>query len=168
MKTAAGSELVAVMNRDGARGEAFARKHGIPKVLTAFDAVLRDRVIDALYDATPDGLHAQHAIEAAKAGKHSLIEKPLAVSIIEGEQVVAAARRHNVKVGIVFNQRHETVHQEARRMVLQGEIGEVKLASVQIPLRITAPPPVGRCAATSLFCAPSAHASTIRARKANP
>jgi len=147
MIKAAGTEVIAVMSRDRARGEAFARKHGIPKVLTSFDDVLRDRDIDALYDATPDGLHAQHAIEAAKTGRHSLIEKPLAVSIVEGEQVVAAGSRHGVKIGVVFNQRHEEVHQDARRMVLRGEIGEVKLASVQIPLRITAPPSAGVIAA---------------------
>lgn len=141
MKKAAGTELVAVMSRDGARGGAFAKRHGIAKVLTSFDDVLRDRDIDALYDATPDGLHAQHAIEAARAGKHSLIEKPLAVSVMEGEQVVAAGRRHGVKIGVVFNQRHEEVHQVARRLTLQGEIGEIKLASVQIPLRISSPSP---------------------------
>jgi predicted dehydrogenase len=141
MIKAAGTEVVAVMSRDRARGQAFSKKYGIPKVLTSFDDVLLDREIDALYDATPDGLHAQHAIEAAWAGKHSLIEKPLAVSVPEGEQVVAAGRRHSVKLGVVFNQRHEEVHQEARRMVLQGEIGEIKLASVQIPLRGLLPPP---------------------------
>jgi 1,5-anhydro-D-fructose reductase (1,5-anhydro-D-mannitol-forming) len=141
LKAAAGGELVAVMSRDSARGDAFAKRHGISKVHASFDDVLRDRDVDALYDATPDGLHAQHAVDAAEAGKHSLIEKPLAVSVMEGEQVIAASRRHGVKIGVVFNQRHEAVHQEARRLVLQGEIGGVKLASVQIPLRIASPSP---------------------------
>jgi 1,5-anhydro-D-fructose reductase (1,5-anhydro-D-mannitol-forming) len=141
LKAAAGGELVAVMSRDSGRGDAFAKRHGIPKVHASFDDMLRDRDVDALYDATPDGLHAQHAVEAAQAGKHSLIEKPLAVSVKEGEQVIAASRRHGVKIGVVFNQRHEAVHQEARRLVLQGEIGEVKLASVQIPLRGLLPAP---------------------------
>jgi 1,5-anhydro-D-fructose reductase (1,5-anhydro-D-mannitol-forming) len=141
MIKAAGTEVVAVMSRDRARGEAFARKHGIAKVLTSFDEVLRDSDINALYDATPDGLHAQHAIDAATAGKHSLIEKPLAISVAEGTQVVAAGRRHGVKIGVVFNQRHEEVHQEVRKMLLRGEIGEVKLASVQIPLRGLLPAP---------------------------
>ena len=141
LKKAAGTELVAVMSRDRARGEAFARKHGIAKVHTSLDEVLRDRDVDAIYDATPDGLHAQHAIEAAKAGKHALIEKPLAISVQECAEAIEACRRHGVKLGVVFNQRHEAVHQEARRMVLQGEIGEVKLAHVQIPLRPAVPMP---------------------------
>lgn len=135
LKNASGSELVAVWSRDRARGEAFARKHGIPKVHTSFEDVLRDGYIDALYDTTPDGLHAQHAVEAAQAGKHSLIEKPLAISVKECERAIDASLRGGVKLGVVFNQRHEAAHQEARQRVRQGDIGEVKLALVQIPLR---------------------------------
>lgn len=134
LKQAAGAELVAVMSRDRGRGEAFASKHGIAKVHTSLDDVLSDPGIDALYDATPDGLHAQHAIEAAKAGKHALIEKPLAVSVQECRGAIEACRRHGVTLGVVFNQRHEAVHQEARRMVRDGEIGDVMLAYVQIAL----------------------------------
>jgi 1,5-anhydro-D-fructose reductase (1,5-anhydro-D-mannitol-forming) len=138
LKSAADGELVAVMSRERARGEAFARKHGIAKVHSSFQDVLRDPDVQALYDATPDGLHAQHAIEAAQAGKHSLLEKPLAISVEDCEKAIEACRRHGVKLGVVFNQRHEAIHQEARRIVLAGEIGDVMLAHVQIPLR-TAP-----------------------------
>jgi 1,5-anhydro-D-fructose reductase (1,5-anhydro-D-mannitol-forming) len=139
MKAAAGAELVAVMSRDRARGADFARKHGIAKVHTSIQEVLSDPDIDAIYDATPDGLHARHAIAAAEAGKHALIEKPLAISVPECVQAIAACRRAGVKLGVVFNQRHEAVHQEARRMVLQGEIGEVISAQVQIPLKFSVP-----------------------------
>ncbi len=141
LKRAAGTELVAVMSRDRARGEAFAQTHGIAKAYTSLDAVLRDRDIDAIYDATPDGLHAQHAIESAREGKHALIEKPLAISVRECVEAIEACRQHGVKLGVVFNQRHEAVHQEARRMVLQGDIGEVKLVHVQIALRSATPRP---------------------------
>lgn len=135
LKQAADTDLAAVVSRDRARGEAFARTNGIPKVYDSLEAVLRDDDIDAIYDATPDGLHAPHAIAAAEAGKHALIEKPLALSVAEATQAIAASRRHGTKLGVVFNQRHEAVHQEARRTVLAGEIGEVKLVHVQIALR---------------------------------
>lgn len=135
LKSAAGGELVAVMSRDAARGDAFAREHGIAKRYTSLDALLGDPAIDAIYDATPDGLHAQHAIAAAAAGKHALIEKPLAISVSEGAAAIEAGRRRGVTLGVVFNQRHEAAHQEARRMVLAGAIGDVVLASVSIPLR---------------------------------
>jgi 1,5-anhydro-D-fructose reductase (1,5-anhydro-D-mannitol-forming) len=135
IKKAAGTELVAVMSRDRARGEAFTSAHGIPKVFPSLDEALRDRGIDAVYDATPDGLHAQHAIAAAKARRHVLVEKPLAISVREGLIASATCRQASVQFGVVFNQRHEVAHQEARRLVLQGAIGEVKLAHVQIALR---------------------------------
>ena len=139
LKTAAGSSLVAVMSRDRDRGEAFARKHGIATVHTDFDAVLRDGGIDAIYDASPDGLHAGHAIAASKAGKHALVEKPLAMSVSDCAAALAASRGHDTRLGVVFNQRHEPAHQEARRLVQGGEIGDVILAYVQVPLRLSAP-----------------------------
>jgi len=135
LKQAADAELAAVVSRDRARGEAFAQTHGIRKIYGSVEEVLRDRDIDAIYDATPDGLHVPHAIAAAEAGKHALIEKPLALSVVEAAKAIAASRHHGTKLGVVFNQRHEAVHQEARRMVLAGEIGEVKLVHVQIALR---------------------------------
>ncbi|HXQ49963.1 MAG TPA: Gfo/Idh/MocA family oxidoreductase [Stellaceae bacterium] len=137
LKTAAGSVLAAVLSRDRARGEAFAKKHGIAKVHISMDELLRDRDIDALYDATPDGLHAPNAAAAAAAGKHILIEKPLALSLAEGVASSAACRRHGVKLGVVFQQRHDAVHQEARRLVLAGEIGDVVSALVQLPLAVS-------------------------------
>jgi 1,5-anhydro-D-fructose reductase (1,5-anhydro-D-mannitol-forming) len=141
MKKAADTDLAAVVSRDRARGEAFAQKYDIPAVYTSVEDMLRDRNIDAIYDATPDGLHVRNTIAAATAGKHVLVEKPLAMSARECLDAIAACRQHNVKLGVVFNQRHEAVHREARRMVLAGEIGEVKLVNVQIPLRVLLPRP---------------------------
>ena len=147
MKKAEATDLVAVVSRDRTRGEEFAKTHGIAKVHTTLDALLRDRDIDAIYDASPDGQHVPHAIAAAEAGKHMLVEKPLALTVRDGLAAVAASQRHGVQLGVVFNQRHEAVHREARRMVLAGEIGEVKLAHVQIALR-SATPRTGAAATT--------------------
>ncbi len=141
MKKATDTELAAVVSRDRARGKAFAEKYGIPAVYTSVDEALNDRTIDAIYDATPDGLHVPHILAAAAAGKHILVEKPLAMSVRECVDAIAACRKHGVKLGVVFNQRHEAVHQEARRMVSEGAIGEVKLVHVPIPLRALLPRP---------------------------
>ena len=141
MKKAADTELTAVVSRERARGTAFAEKYAIPTVYTSVDEVLNDRGIDAIYDATPDGLHVPHILAAAAAGKHILVEKPLAMSVRDCLEAISACRQHGVKLGVVFNQRHEAVHQEARRMVLAGAIGEVKLVHVQVPLRVLLPRP---------------------------
>ncbi len=134
MKKARGTDLVAVVSRDPARGEAFARQHGFANCYTSLQQALDDPAVEALYDATPDALHASNVIAAAKARKHVLVEKPLAFSLAAGREAVAACANHHVKLGVVFNQRHEAAHQEARRRVLGGEIGEVVLVRVQIAL----------------------------------
>ncbi|MGH7088104.1 MAG: Gfo/Idh/MocA family protein [Stellaceae bacterium] len=135
-KRAKSAALAAVVSRDAARGNAVAERHRIPKTYTRFEEMLRDAEIDAVYDATPDGLHAGHIAAAASSGKHILVEKPLAISVAAAAEALAAARRAGVTLGVVFNQRHEAVHVEARRLVAAGAIGEVVLAKVQIPLRV--------------------------------
>lgn len=143
MKKADGVKLVAVLSRDRSRGEAFAQKHGFAKVYTALPELLADPDIGALYDCTPDGFHAANTIAAAKVGKHSLIEKPLAISPQEGEAAIKACHQYGVKLGVVYQQRHEYAIQEARRMIAAGEIGDVHLARVQVNLRVSAGPPAG-------------------------
>ena len=143
MKKADGIKLVAVLSRDRARGEAFAQKHGFARVYTTLAEVLADTDIHALYDCTPDGFHAANTIAAAKAGKHSLIEKPLAISAQDGEAAIEACRQYGVKLGVVYQQRHEHAIQEARRMIAAGEIGDVHLARVQVNLQVSAGPPGG-------------------------
>lgn len=143
MKKADGIKLVAVLSRDRARGDAFAQKHGFAKVYTSLPDLLSDPDIHALYDCTPDGSHAANTIAAAKAGKHSLVEKPLALSIGDGEAAIKACRDHGVQLGVVYQQRHEQAIQEAKRMIAAGEIGEIHLVRAQVNLRVSAAPPSG-------------------------
>jgi 1,5-anhydro-D-fructose reductase (1,5-anhydro-D-mannitol-forming) len=145
MKTAAGNKIVAVVSRDAGRISAFQREHDVRIGCGSLPIALAFDEIDAVYDATPDGLHAANAIACAKAGKHVLIEKPLAISVAEGKRVLEAARRAGIKLGVVFQQRHDNAHVEARRMVLAGEIGEVVLAHVflAMPRPAGAAPPAG-------------------------
>lgn len=135
MKQAAGTQLVAVVSRDRARAESFAREHGFANGCTSLAEALDDPRVQALYHVTPDGLHARDAIEGATAGRHSLIEKPLAISVSQCQEVMAACSENAVKLGVVFQQRHEAVHLEARRMVRAGDIGEVVMARAQLALR---------------------------------
>ena len=116
---------VALYSRDAAKGEAFAAQHGFERVYTSLDDLLKDSEVDAVYDATPDGLHGPNAVRIAQAGKHVLAEKPLAVSVEQCRQAIAACRENGVKLGVVFQQRHEPIHQEIRRLVQAGDLGDV-------------------------------------------
>ena len=76
------------------RADAFAAKHGIPKVHDSYAALLADPDIDAIYNPLPNGLHAEWTIAALEAGKHVLCEKPFTANTKEAEQVAAVADAH--------------------------------------------------------------------------
>jgi len=80
MKQVKGAKVNAAYSRDIKRAEAFAEKHDIPKAFDSMDKLLRDPEVDAVFISSPNHLHARHAIEAAKSGKHVLVEKPMATT----------------------------------------------------------------------------------------
>lgn len=126
----AGSEsgrVVAVGSRDGARGQAFARDHGIARSHDSYTALLADADVEAVYVATPHPRHAEWAIRAAEAGKHILCEKPLTLNHAEATAVVDAARRHDVFLVEAFMYRFHPQIAELLRLVREGAIGEVQL-----------------------------------------
>ncbi len=163
MAEADGARLGAVISRDAARGQEFAAAHGFAAVHSSLADALADPAIDAVYDVTPDGLHAGNAVACAAAGKHILIEKPLAISVTEGARAVAAGRAAGIVLGVVFNQRHDAVHQAARALVAAGAIGEVVTARVQLalPRRAAAPPAGGGNWRTDAAMRPHGVASSI-------
>ena len=90
------AELVAVMSMPDASTDELAKKYEVKGYYTEQD-LLADPEVDAVYIATPVYLHHTQAIMAAEAGKHILIEKPLAIGMEEGQAVVEACRKAGVK-----------------------------------------------------------------------
>lgn len=127
IRAAKQSELVAVASRDLARAEAYAAEWGIPRALGSYEALLADPGIDVVYISLPNSLHAEWAIKAAQAGKHVLCEKPLALSVDDVDQIIAAARATDVVVAeAVMYLYHPLLHQ-ARQLVQEGIVGRVTL-----------------------------------------
>jgi phthalate 4,5-cis-dihydrodiol dehydrogenase len=93
----------------------------------AVDALLRDPRVEAVYIATPHQFHAEHAIIAAKAGKHVLVEKPMALTLAEAEAMVAAARQAGVKLLVGHSHSLDPPITMARAMIASGEFGAVKM-----------------------------------------
>ena len=75
-----GSEVIAVMSRDGAKAKAYAKERGIPKWYDDAQELIDDEDVNAIYIATPPSSHATYAIMAMKAGKPVYIEKPMAAA----------------------------------------------------------------------------------------
>ena len=132
MALAEDTELVAAYSRDIGRAEAFARKHGVKAAYDSLEDLLGDSRVDALFIASPNHLHAPHTQMAAKAGKHVLIEKPMALTVNEGLDMVKTCQAQGVKLGVAFQLRVHPGHIEARRLVWEGTLGTVALAQSQI------------------------------------
>jgi predicted dehydrogenase len=103
------SRVAAIVTGDRAKAARLAEFYGIGTVVgyDGYDALLAGPAIDAVYIALPNHMHADYAIRAARAGKHVMVEKPLAVSEDEALAMIAAARRANVFLMTAYRLHHE-------------------------------------------------------------
>ena len=120
------AQVVAVAARDPARAERFARKHGIPRVHTGYDALLADPEIDAVYNPLPNSLHCEWTLRALAAGKHVLCEKPLASNADEAQRMAEAADAAKRVLIEAFHWRHHPLAARMREIVRSGELGEIR------------------------------------------
>jgi predicted dehydrogenase len=117
------ARLVAVCDLDERRAAEVARANGGATVYTDYRELLARPDIAAVSVATPDFAHHQIAVAAAEAGKHILVEKPLATTVAEAEAIVGAARQAGVKLMVDFHNRVNPPFVEAHRSIHTGEIG---------------------------------------------
>lgn len=89
-------EAVAVCSRTQARADEFAQKHAIAHTFTSLERMVESELVDAVYIATPNSLHAAQSILCMRHGKHVLCEKPLASNAREARAMIAAARQYGV------------------------------------------------------------------------
>jgi xylose dehydrogenase (NAD/NADP) len=120
-------ELFAVASRDMERAQRYAAEWGVPRAYGSYQALLDDPDLDAVYIALPNALHAEWTIRAARAGKHVLCEKPLAVSVAEVDQIGAAATASGVVVMEAIMYLYHPLLHKVRGIVREGALGEVSL-----------------------------------------
>ena len=126
------SELVAIASRrPGAAAETLAKyapkAQGV-KTYDALEDLLSDANVQAVYIPLANHEHAEWALKAIAAGKHVLIEKPMAIKVEDIEAIEAAASKHHVKVMEGFMYRFHPQHQRVKEIVQSGVIGEVMFA----------------------------------------
>jgi predicted dehydrogenase len=121
--------IVAIASRDRARAQAAAAEAGIPTVHGSYEALLADPEVDAVYIPLPNHLHAEWTIAAARAGKHVLCEKPLAMTAADAERMVAVAEAEGVRLMEAFMYRQHPSWQAVVELVRTGRIG--RLVAVQ-------------------------------------
>jgi len=133
-----GARIVAVAARDRDRAEAYAREHGIERVVDDYQALIEDPEVEAIYNPLPNGLHTPWNLAAIAAGKHVLGEKPFASSAAEAQLVHdAASARPDLVVFNGFHYRYHPVFLRLLDLLRDGAVGEVRqvraIMSVPVP-----------------------------------
>jgi predicted dehydrogenase len=119
--------VTAIASRDLARARAVAEGLGIEKPYGAYQQLLSDRNVDAIYIPLPNHLHVRWAIRALEMGKHVLCEKPIGLSVAEAEHLAGvAATKPKLKVMEAFMYRFHPQWQTARQLVQGGRIGRLR------------------------------------------
>jgi predicted dehydrogenase len=126
MRGAGNCEVVAIASRDRALAMSVAEQLEIPVAHGSYEALLADPDVDAVYIPLPNHLHAEWTIAAARAGKHVLCEKPLALTAAEAERMVAACDAAGMALMEGFMYRHHPSWVAACELVASGRIGELK------------------------------------------
>jgi predicted dehydrogenase len=129
MRRGSRTEVVAIASRDGARAAQVARELGIPRAHSSYEALLADPDVDAVYIPLPNNLHADWTIAAARAGKHVLCEKPLAMTAAEAERMIESCRAAGVVLMEAFMYRHHPSWLAVHDLVADGRIG--RLTAIQ-------------------------------------
>lgn len=125
------AELIAVMEITPELAESCRAKWNCKKAYTSAEDLLNDPDIDAVYIASPVFLHAQQAMAAADAGKHILIEKPLAMTAAKGQKVVEHCKEKGVLIAAGFMMRFGACIQAMKKAIAEGKIGKPVSAYAQ-------------------------------------
>jgi predicted dehydrogenase len=129
MQTCTKAKLVGVISGTPSKITTWQTKYNIPEKncynYENFDAIKDNPDIDAVYIITPNSQHKDQAIRVAKAGKHVICEKPMALNAKEGEQMIAACKKANVKLLVGYRMHFEPKTLEIIRMRNAGELGKI-------------------------------------------
>ncbi|MEM6320173.1 MAG: Gfo/Idh/MocA family oxidoreductase [Bacteroidota bacterium] len=126
------SELVAVMRRNTAKAKDYAQRHQVPKWYDQASDLINDPDVNAIYIATPPNAHAELTKLAAKAGKPVYVEKPMAKSLAECEQMIAVCKKANVPLYVAYYRRSLPNFTFLRHLVRSGEIGDIRLVKIEL------------------------------------
>ncbi|MDQ6892097.1 MAG: Gfo/Idh/MocA family oxidoreductase [Acidobacteriota bacterium] len=125
------SELAALFSESPKKLEALGRKYRVPRErrfsTDDFEEALSASGVDAVYIATPNDLHREFAVRAARSNVHVLCEKPMAVTERDCEEMIAAAVKSGVKLMIAYRLHFERANLEAVEIVNSGKLGEPRI-----------------------------------------
>ena len=118
-------EIVALMDANEEVAQSCKEKYGAKYAFKNYEDVLDIEEIDAVYIASPVFFHKEQAIAAAKAKKHILLEKPVALTVSDAEEIKKVCEENNVKISIGFLMRFHGYHQKIKEIIADGKIGQI-------------------------------------------
>jgi predicted dehydrogenase len=139
LQSSRNGQLVAVASRHEEKAKTFAAKQGISRAYGSYEALLAAGDIDAVYIPLPNSLHREWTIKAAKAGKHILCEKPLALNAAECEEMASAAEQHGVVLMEAFMYRFHPQTEKVLELLQDGTIGKPRLINATFTFRLSNP-----------------------------
>jgi len=125
------AELLAVADINEEEGRTVSSKYGA-KWYRDYERMLELEELDAVTICTPHFLHYPMAMKALNHGKHVLVEKPMAITVREADNMIDNARKKGLKLGVVFQHRTNPVNQEIKRLIETGEIGPIYRVCMEV------------------------------------
>jgi 1,5-anhydro-D-fructose reductase (1,5-anhydro-D-mannitol-forming) len=126
---AAGSALVAVMRRDGAKAADYAKRHGVARWYDDAEALIHDKEVDAVYVATPPGTHEFYAMKVLAAGKPCYVEKPMSRNAAEARRMVEGFAAKGVPLFVAYYRRALPRFLKVKEVIDSGALGKVKVVT---------------------------------------
>lgn len=124
-----GARLCGVADTNSSAGEIFANKYGI-RFFRSVDELLYDTGIDVVCICTPSGFHAEQAIKAANAGKHIVLEKPIALTLEDSDRIIEACRKNCVKATVISQFRFSESLKLLKDAVDNKMLGKIVMGSI--------------------------------------
>ena len=129
-----GSDVVAVMRRDGQKAEDYARRHGIGKWYDKADDLINDPEVNAVYVATPPGSHLEYAVAAMKAGKPVYVEKPMAASYKECLQIYRISEETGIPCFVAYYRRTLPYFLRVKQLIDDGLLGDISTVQIRFAI----------------------------------
>lgn len=130
VRNSSNSKITALVSGHRDKAERIAAAYGISKnsiySYEDFDRIAENKAVDAVYVALPNSMHAEYTMRAAKAGKHVLCEKPMAINVTECQSMIAACKAANVKLMIAYRCHYEPTNLNAVKLIRDGAVGKVQ------------------------------------------
>jgi predicted dehydrogenase len=125
------SELVAVMRRNGDLAAAYARRHDVPRWYDNADDLINDPQVDAVYVATPPDSHREYVVRVAQARKPVYVEKPMARTALECEDMISACEEAGVDLFVAYYRRAMPRFATVKELLDSGRIGQLRSVNIR-------------------------------------